>query len=238
MAGIPSTAQSPNPYAASTAGPTTGQSGYLVPLSVLTTLFFMWGGLTSLNDVLIPHLKGIFSLSYFEAMLVQFCFFGAYGAMSIPAGWFVKKIGFKTGIMVGLAGAALGCLMFYPAAASRSYGLFLTAFFVLATGIVVLQVAANPFVAVLGRPETASSRLTLTQAFNSLATWAVGSRAREHDAHRTAGAGGDGRSASVRWSGRRARVAFDDRLAIEATEDRHVGRDGRSWSRERTSRSW
>ena len=143
-----------------------------MPLSVLTTLFFMWGGLTSLNDVLIPHLKGIFSLSYFEAMLVQFCFFGAYGLMSIPAGAFVKKIGFKTGIMVGLAGAALGCLMFYPAAAARSYGLFLTAFFVLATGIVILQVAANPFVAVLGRPETASSRLTLTQAFNSLATWA------------------------------------------------------------------
>ena len=80
MAGIPSTAQSPNPYAAPTAGPTAAQSGYLVPLSVLTTLFFMWGGMTSLNDVLIPHLKGIFSLSYFQAMLVQFCFFGAYGA--------------------------------------------------------------------------------------------------------------------------------------------------------------
>ena len=105
-------------------------------------------------------------------MLVQLCFFGAYGLMSIPAGRFVKKIGFKKGIMVGLAGAALGCLMFYPAAAVRSYGVFLFAFFVLATGIVVLQVAANPFVAVLGKPETASSRLTLTQAFNSLATWA------------------------------------------------------------------
>jgi FHS family L-fucose permease-like MFS transporter len=132
----------------------------------------MWGGLTSLNDVLIPHLKGIFSLSYAQAMAVQLCFFGAYGLMSIPAGIFVKKIGFKTGIMVGLAGAALGCLMFYPAASARSYALFLFAFFVLATGIVVLQVAANPFVAVLGKPETASSRLTLTQAFNSLATWA------------------------------------------------------------------
>ena len=104
-------------------------------------------------------------------MVVQLCFFGAYGLMSIPAGWFVKKIGFKKGIMVGLAGAALGCLLFYPAAAVRSYGVFLFAFFVLATGIVILQVAANPFVAVLGKPETASSRLTLTQAFNSLATW-------------------------------------------------------------------
>jgi len=92
--------------------------------------------------------------------------------MSIPAGSFVKKIGFKTGIIVGLAGAALGCVMFYPAASARSYALFLFAFFVLATGIVILQVAANPFVAVLGKPETASSRLTLTQAFNSLATWA------------------------------------------------------------------
>jgi FHS family L-fucose permease-like MFS transporter len=172
MAGITSPAQSPNPYAATGAPLSDGPRTYIVPLSVLTTLFFMWGGLTSLNDVLIPHLKGIFSLSYAQAMAVQLCFFGAYGLMSIPAGMFVKKIGFKTGIMVGLAGAALGCLMFYPAASARSYGLFLFAFFVLATGIVILQVAANPFVAVLGKPETASSRLTLTQAFNSLATWA------------------------------------------------------------------
>jgi FHS family L-fucose permease-like MFS transporter len=182
MAGIPSTSAppnrssnpSPNPFAAprGAARATAPQPSYLVPLSVLTTLFFMWGGLTSLNDVLIPHLKGIFSLNYFQAMLVQFCFFGAYGLMSIPAGRFVKSIGFQKGIIVGLGGAALGCLMFYPAAAVRSYGVFLFAFFVLATGIVILQVAANPFVAVLGKPETASSRLTLTQAFNSLATWA------------------------------------------------------------------
>ena len=182
MAGISSTSAppkssptaSPNPFAAPRTVP--GSSGshpsYLVPLSVLTTLFFMWGGLTSLNDVLIPHLKGIFSLNYAQAMAVQLTFFGAYGIMSIPAGYFVKKIGFKTGIIVGLAGAALGCVMFYPAASARSYALFLFAFFVLATGIVILQVAANPFVAVLGKPETASSRLTLTQAFNSLATWA------------------------------------------------------------------
>ncbi|HLK93494.1 MAG TPA: sugar MFS transporter [Polyangia bacterium] len=158
---------------APTAAPQSGSdSKYLVPLSVLTTLFFMWGGLTSLNDVLIPHLKGIFALSYFESMLVQFCFFGAYGLMSIPAGRIVRAIGFKNGIMVGLAGAALGCLLFYPAAAVRSYGVFLFAFFVLATGIVILQVSANPFVAILGPAQTASSRLTLTQAFNSLATWA------------------------------------------------------------------
>ncbi|HEY7373716.1 MAG TPA: sugar MFS transporter [Polyangia bacterium] len=173
MAGIPSRVESPNAYAAPTAPLAAGtRNSYFGALSVLTTLFFMWGGLTSLNDVLIPHLKGIFSLNYFQAMLVQFCFFGAYGLMSIPAGRFVKTIGFKKGIIVGLGGAALGCLMFFPAAAVRSYGVFLFAFFVLATGIVILQVAANPFVAVLGKPETASSRLTLTQAFNSLATWA------------------------------------------------------------------
>src|SRR6185295_16148541 len=170
MAGIPSPAHHRHSPVSSApaAGP---QASYLVPLSVLTTLFFMWGGLTSLNDVLIPHLKGIFSLSYFEAMLVQFCFFTAYGLMSVPAGRIVKRIGFKSGIMVGLAGAALGCVLFYPAASLRSYGVFLLAFFVLATGIVILQVAANPFVAILGKPETASSRLTLTQAFNSLATY-------------------------------------------------------------------
>src|SRR4051812_41234605 len=171
MAGIPSRVESPNAYASRASGLADGPKSYSGALVVLTTLFFMWGGLTSLNDVLIPHLKGIFALSYFKAMLVQFCFFGAYGLMSIPAVRFVKAIGFKKGIMVGLAGAALGCLMFYPAAAVRSYGVFLFAFFVLATGIVILQVAANPFVAVLGKPETASSRLTLTQAFNSFATW-------------------------------------------------------------------
>ena len=162
----------PVPAERAAMSPVGNDAKYTAPLAVLTTLFFMWGGLTSLNDVLIPHLKGLFSLSYFEAMLVQLCFFGAYGLMSIPAGRVVHAIGFKNGIMVGLAGAALGCLLFYPAAAVRSYGVFLFAFFVLATGIVILQVSANPYVAILGAPQTASSRLTLTQAFNSLATWA------------------------------------------------------------------
>ena len=169
MAGSVSVPVSVDRAAASPAG---SDAKHTTPLVVLTTLFFMWGGLTSLNDVLIPHLKAIFSLTYFESMLVQFCFFGAYGLMSIPAGRIVRAIGFKNGIMVGLAGAALGCLLFYPAAAVRSYGVFLGAFFVLATGIVILQVSANPFVAILGPAQTASSRLTLTQAFNSLATWA------------------------------------------------------------------
>src|SRR5262245_45647666 len=104
MAGIPSRVEPTNAYAAPSAPPADGSRNYVVPLSVLTTLFFMWGGLTSLNDVLIPHLKGIFQLSYARALAVQLTFFGAYGAMSIPAGWFVKKIGFKTGIIVGLAG--------------------------------------------------------------------------------------------------------------------------------------
>ncbi|HEY7772918.1 MAG TPA: sugar MFS transporter [Marinagarivorans sp.] len=143
---------------------------YLMPLIWLTSLFFMWGFLTCLNDILIPHLKGVFDLNYTQAMLVQFCFFGAYFIVSIPAGSLVKRIGFKRGIVLGLVIAGLGCLMFYPAAGLRVYGLFLAALFVLAAGITILQVAANPFVTVLGSPETASSRLTLTQAFNSLGT--------------------------------------------------------------------
>lgn len=143
---------------------------YTVPLIWLTTLFFMWGFLTCLNDILIPHLKNVFDLSYTEAALVQFCFFGAYFVVSVPAGMLVKKVGYKTGIVIGLLVASLGCLLFYPAASIRVYGLFLAALFVLASGITILQVAANPYVTILGNPETASSRLTMTQAFNSLGT--------------------------------------------------------------------
>jgi MFS transporter, FHS family, L-fucose permease len=139
-------------------------------LVVLTSLFFMWGLITSLNDILIPHLKGAFALSYVQAMLIQFCFFGAYFVASFPSGYLVERLGYKRGIVVGLAVAGLGCLLFYPAAGLHQYGLFLAALFVLASGITLLQVAANPFVAVLGNPATASSRLTLTQAFNSLGT--------------------------------------------------------------------
>jgi FHS family L-fucose permease-like MFS transporter len=146
-------------------------TNYLAPLSVLTSLFFMWGFLTCLNDAIIPHLKSIFELSYTKAMLVQFAFFMAYFVVSVPAGQLVKKVGYKPGIIIGLLIAASGCALFYPAASVRSYAMFLGALFVLASGITLLQVAANPFVAVLGKPETASSRLTLTQAFNSLGTW-------------------------------------------------------------------
>jgi FHS family L-fucose permease-like MFS transporter len=139
-------------------------------LIVLTSLFFMWGLITSLNDILIPHLKAAFSLSYVQAMLIQFCFFGAYFVMSLPSGFLVERVGYKRGIIVGLAVAGSGCLLMYPAAGTQSYFFFLFALFVLASGITLLQVAANPYVAILGRPERASSRLTMTQAFNSLGT--------------------------------------------------------------------
>ncbi|MFO1369167.1 MAG: sugar MFS transporter [Marinagarivorans sp.] len=154
----------------STVSGTANQQNYTFALSALTTLFFMWGFLTCLNDILIPHLKEVFDLNYTQGMLIQFCFFGAYFLVSLPAGLLVKKVGYKTGAVIGLVIAALGCLMFYPAAAMREYAVFLAALFVLAGGITVLQVSANPYVAILGKPETASSRLTLTQAFNSFGT--------------------------------------------------------------------
>jgi FHS family L-fucose permease-like MFS transporter len=149
--------------------PAQAGNGHTGPLIIVTTLFFMWGALTALNDVLIPHLKALYTLSYVQAMLVQFCFFGAYFLVSLPAGMLIKKIGYQNGAVAGLLIAAAGCALFYPASNS-GYALFLLAFFVLASGITVLQVAANPFVTVLGDPRHASSRLTLTQAFNSLGT--------------------------------------------------------------------
>lgn len=143
---------------------------YLGSLTILTSLFFIWGFITCLNDILIPHLKSVFTLNYTQAMLVQFCFFTAYFVVSVPSGYLVEKIDYKGGIIAGLSIAGIGCLLFYPAASSHSYPLFLAAFFVLASGITLLQVAANPYVTILGNPETASSRLTMTQAFNSLGT--------------------------------------------------------------------
>jgi len=143
---------------------------YGFALTSLTSLFFMWGFITCLNDILIPHLKAVFDLTYVQAMLVQFCFFGAYFLMSLPSGYIVKKLGYKKGIVVGLLIAALGCVLFYPAAAMHNYPVFLFALFVLASGITLLQVSANPYVSLLGSPKTASSRLTLTQAFNALGT--------------------------------------------------------------------
>jgi FHS family L-fucose permease-like MFS transporter len=151
-------------------GATTGNSaGNTGPLVIITILFFMWGLLTALNDVLIPHLKALYTLNYVQAMLVQFCFFGAYAIVSLPAGALIRKIGYQNGAVTGLVIAAAGCALFYPASMS-GYALFLLGFFVLAAGITILQVAANPYVTVLGDPRTASSRLSLTQAFNSLGT--------------------------------------------------------------------
>ena len=144
---------------------------YTSALASLTVLFFMMGFITCLNDILIPYLKGLFTLSYTKANMVNFCFFGAYLVMGIPAGLVVKRFGYKRGMLLGFLVAALGCFLFYPAAASRTFELFLGALFVLATGIVLLQVAGNPYVAILGPPASASARLTLTQAFNSLATF-------------------------------------------------------------------
>ena len=143
---------------------------YNIPLVAVTLLFFMWGFLTALNDILIPHLKGVFDLSYTRAMLIQFTFFGAYFLISLPAGKIIAMLGYQRGIVIGLLTAAVGAVLFYPAASATSYPLFLTALFVLASGITLLQVAANPYVAVLGNPATASSRLILTQAFYSLGT--------------------------------------------------------------------
>jgi FHS family L-fucose permease-like MFS transporter len=145
-------------------------SNFGFALTSLTSLFFMWGFITCLNDILIPHLKGVFDLSYSEAMLVQFCFFTAYFIVSLPAGALVKKLGYQKGIVLGLVIAAIGCLCFYPAASLHSYPVFLMALFILASGITLLQVSANPYVSLLGDAKTASSRLTMTQAFNALGT--------------------------------------------------------------------
>src|SRR5580704_12260520 len=143
---------------------------YSRPLAIVTTLFFMWGFLTCLNDILVPHLKSIFDLSYARVMLVQFAFFSAYFLFSVPWSKVVNRIGYQRTMVVGLLTMALGAFLFLPAASAASYPLFLTALVVLATGITGLQVSANPYVVVLGKPETASSRLDLTQAFNSLGT--------------------------------------------------------------------
>lgn len=145
-------------------------TSYRFALTALTSLFFMWGFITCLNDILIPYLKLLFDLNYTQAMLIQFCFFSAYFVVSIPAGMLVSRIGYKSGIVTGLLIAGAGCLLFLPAAQMHVYAMFLFALFVLASGITILQVAANPYVSVMGKPETASSRLTMTQAFNSLGT--------------------------------------------------------------------
>ena len=136
----------------------------------LTTLFFLWGFITVLVDSLVPRLKDVFEMSYAKTVLVQFAFFTAFFVFSLPAGFILSKIGYKKGIVFGLLTMALGCILFYPAAEYRNFSIFLIGYFTLAGGITVLQVAANPYVALLGSEEGASSRLNLSQAFNSLGT--------------------------------------------------------------------
>jgi MFS transporter, FHS family, L-fucose permease len=145
-------------------------SSYRPALAMVTTLFFMWGFLTCLNDILVPHLKPIFDLTYAKIMFIQFAFFSAYFVFSVPLGKVVERIGYKWTMVGGLFTMGLGALLFIPAASVPSYPLFLFALIVLAGGITALQVSANPYVAVLGPARTASSRLNLAQAFNSLGT--------------------------------------------------------------------
>ena len=130
----------------------------------------MWGFITSFVDILVPKLKLVFDLSATKAYMVQFAWFTAYGLLSIPGGYVIKKLGCKLGIILGLVVAGLGCAMFFPAAETEEFSVFLLALFITGCGITILQVAANPYVSVLGPKESASSRLNLAQAFNSLGT--------------------------------------------------------------------
>ncbi|HEY5849143.1 MAG TPA: sugar MFS transporter [Lysobacter sp.] len=144
-----------------------GTSSPATAIAVLTTIFFTWGALTSLNDVLIPHLKAVFEMNYAQTMLIQFTFFSTYLVMSLPAGKVVARFGYKRSIVIGLVVAGIGALAFFPAAKLPSYPLFLFALYVLASGITLLQVSANPYIALIGNAQSASSRLTLAQALNS-----------------------------------------------------------------------
>ena len=143
---------------------------YINAFVLVTSLFFTWGFLTVLVDSPISRFREVFTLSYFESGLVQFAFFGAYFLLSIPAGFILTRIGYQKGIILGLTTMAIGCFLFYPAASFRNFGIFMLGYFVLAGGMTILQVAANPYVAALGSEETSSSRLILSQAFNSLGT--------------------------------------------------------------------
>jgi len=147
--------------------PFTSNSG---AMAIVTTIFFMWGLITVLNDILIPHLKAIFSLNYTQVMMVQFCFFSSYFVFAFPFGKIVERIGYQKTMVVGLCTSGIGALLFLPAALVASFPLFLGALIVVAAGITGLQVAANPYVSILGDPASASSRLNLAQALNSLGT--------------------------------------------------------------------
>jgi MFS transporter, FHS family, L-fucose permease len=153
------------------------QENRTFPFIVLTGLFFIWGFIISMNDILIPYMKNVFELSFFQAMLVQFSFFGSffigsllYFLFSVKYGDPISKIGYRNGMSIGLFIAGLGCFFFYPATVFHSYGMFLGALFCLGLGICLLQIAANPYAALLGKEDTASSRLNLAQGINSLGT--------------------------------------------------------------------
>jgi MFS transporter, FHS family, L-fucose permease len=160
----------PNVAVSSSGGTSETSTTYTGALAIVTSLFFMWGFVTVLNDILVPHLKDIFDLTYAKVMLIQFAFFSAYFIFSIPSAKLIDWVGYKRTMVVGLMTMGAGALLFLPAASAASYVLFLCALMVLAAGITALQVAANPYVAVLGPEKTSSSRLNLTQAFNSLGT--------------------------------------------------------------------
>jgi len=157
--------------------PVQSRPNYTIPLITITLLFFMWGFITCMNDILIPYLKKLFQLTFVESMLVQFCFFGAYflGSLiyftvSYYKGDPVNKVGYKNGIIAGIILSAIGCILFYPAATFSVYGLFLAALFVLGLGFTILQITANAYVSLLGSEDSASSRLNMTQAFNAFGT--------------------------------------------------------------------
>jgi MFS transporter, FHS family, L-fucose permease len=157
--------------------PQSGEQTYRLPFMVVTGLFFLWGFITCMNDILIPYLKDVFSLNHTQSMFVQFSFFGAYfvGSLvyfivSMKSGDPIGRMGYKNGIIIGLLLSALGTALFYPAAELVSYGFFLSALFILGLGFTLLQIAANPYVAILGAERTASSRLNLAQGFNSFGT--------------------------------------------------------------------
>jgi MFS transporter, FHS family, L-fucose permease len=162
---------SPNTSTSTAVPVASTEQNYGAALATVTTLFFMWGFLTCLNDILVPHLKSIFDLNYTKVMLINSAFFGSYFVFSIPSSKIIDWIGYQRSMVFGLLTMGLGAFLFVPAASVPSYPLFLGALIVLAAGITCLQVAANPYVTVLGKPETASSRLNLTQAFNSLGTF-------------------------------------------------------------------
>ncbi|MFZ0581109.1 MAG: L-fucose:H+ symporter permease [Candidatus Acidiferrales bacterium] len=144
---------------------------YLVPFVLVTTLFFLWALGVNLNDILIPHLKKTFNLTDFQSSLIQTAFFGGYFLAALPAGWIMERIGYRRGILIGLGTCALGALLFIPAASIRVYGFFLFALFVMACGQGMLEVAANPYVTILGPPESSERRLNLSQSFNAVGAW-------------------------------------------------------------------